>query len=59
MLLPANIRSWSAWAPGVSSRKEWEEWASGGRTMESSDAVPSLPNIFWKIARQALDKMGL
>ncbi len=61
MLLPVNIRSWSAWAPGVSSRADWEEWAAGGRAIESSDAVPPLEHlpVLFKRRLSQISRMAL
>ena len=41
----AYVKAWSAWAPGVASPPEWAEWADGRRSIERSEAAPSLGHL--------------
>jgi hypothetical protein len=42
--LRCSLLGWSAWAPGVSSAEEWQEWAAGTRMI--ADAPDSPPVDF-------------
>lgn len=39
-----SLLAWSAWAPGISSPEDWQEWATGTRTI--ADAPDSPPVDF-------------
>jgi hypothetical protein len=38
----AYITRFSAWAPGIESSREWEEWAQGRRTISSETRAPGI-----------------
>lgn len=39
--LTVTVENWSAWAPGLTSKNEWQEWADGRRSIEG----PSKPDV--------------
>lgn len=58
--LHATIEAWSAWAPGVESVDQWQEWAIGKRQIESdgSPAVEFVPAMLRRRLSR-LSKMAL
>lgn len=51
----------AAWAPGLESPADWEEWAAGRRAIERSEALPDLPFLpsLFKRRLGQLDRMTL
>jgi hypothetical protein len=45
-----------AWAPGVETVEEWEQWAAGKGEIEASTAVPSLDHMS-KISKRRLSQL--
>ena len=58
--LNITIEAWSAWAPGVESAIQWQEWAIGKRSIDNdgSPSVKFLPAIFRRRLSR-LTKMAL
>lgn len=58
--LNVTIEAWSAWAPGIESAEQWQEWAMGKRFIENegTPSVPFLPAMFRRRLSR-LSKMAL
>ncbi len=58
--LNATVEAWSAWAPGVESVTQWQEWAIGERVIDSEGNPPVqfLPAMFRRRLSR-LTKMAL
>lgn len=39
------IKKWSAWAPGLSSKQDWLDWASGSMQLQANDEAPDLKHL--------------
>ena len=39
------IKKWSAWAPGLSSRRDWLAWAEGTLHLKANDDAPELKHL--------------
>ncbi len=42
MNLSLSLLNWSAWAPGLECRADWQAWARGDRALPESDGQPAL-----------------
>ncbi len=42
--LEFTLKKWSAWSPGLESRRHWQEWAAGERE-PGVEGVPDLPEL--------------
>lgn len=52
------VSALSSWAPGISSDKEWREWAMGKRQIEISTASPSLKDFTDSLFRRRLSQIS-
>lgn len=50
------VKDWSAWAPGVVTGKEWDDWASGAREIQLDADKPKLDHLP-PIARRRLSQL--
>lgn len=52
-----TIKDWSAWAPGVTNREKWDDWAAGRLEIQQATDKPSL-NHLPPIARRRLSQLS-
>lgn len=45
MILPFTLQRWSAWAPGVETPQQWQDWAAGRLAIAADDSTPPLEFI--------------
>ncbi|EPN11963.1 hypothetical protein A249_11367, partial [Pseudomonas syringae pv. actinidiae ICMP 18804] len=41
-MITFNIARWQAWAPGLASADDWQQWSLNPTLLETSDAAPDV-----------------
>lgn len=59
--IDVSVGKWAAWAPGVETPADWEQWARGERTIGPLDAKPAVSFVKPLVRRRLsrLSKMSL
>ncbi|MBX8507297.1 beta-ketoacyl synthase chain length factor, partial [Pseudomonas lijiangensis] len=56
-MITFNIAQWRAWAPGLTSVDDWQQWSRNPTLLQSSDAAPDV-SFLPAMQRRRLSRMA-